>query len=173
MFKKQFQKQSSLSKISKINSNKAQVISLDLIIACVVFMLIAVLFFSFMYIHYSRYNKQYMLTEMQIVAYNILDFLCSYSGNQTKQIGLAYNYLNLSQQKLDSFLALTPEQIAERFNIKRFDFYFEITRNSTIVYSKGTKKTLEELQSKQAISLTRTVMLNDDYFLMTIVIYEK
>ncbi len=167
---KKFQKQ---FKLSKIKPNNAQVISLDLIIACVVFMLIVALFFSFMYIHYSRYNKQYMLSEMQIIAYNILDFLCSYSGNQTKQIGLAYNYLNLSQQKLNTFLALTPEQVAEKFNIKRFDFYFEIANNNTIVYSKGTKKTLDELQNKQAIALTRTVMLNNSYFLMTIILYEK
>ncbi len=167
---KKFQKQ---FKLSKIKPNNAQVISLDLIIACVVFMLIVALFFSFMYIHYSRYNKQYMLSEMQIIAYNILDFLCSYSGNQTKQIGLAYNYLNLSQQKLNTFLALTPEQVAEKFNIKRFDFYFEIANNNTIVYSKGTKNTLDELQNKQAIALTRTVMLNNSYFLMTIILYEK
>ena len=158
--------------------NKGQIITMDLFLALIIFMFIVIAYFSFIILYEQRLDNEVESNDMKTIGYDVTEFLCSYNtywqNDTQKQPCLAYNYLNISQSKLDNFLNMNESQIKQAFNIKRFDFYFEIPyKNGTILFSKGTKQSSSDLQGKLAVSITRNVLLNETALLLNFVLYEK
>ena len=162
----------------QIGKKRSQVITMDLFLALIIFMLIIIAYFSFIILYEQRLDNEVESNDMKLISYDITEFLCSYNtywkNDTQKQPGIGYNYLNISQSKLDDFLSMNETYIKQAFNIKRFDFYFEVAyKNGTILFSKGTKQQAVDLQGKLAVGVTRNVLLNETALLLNFVLYEK
>lgn len=116
-------------------SKKAQIISTDLMISAVIFILLI----SFVFLTISRYqtsiNENIASHDINIKALQISDLLIKSRGEPTNweddisklnTPGLASRDRTLLITKITEFLDLDYSIIKEKFNIENFDFYFAL-----------------------------------------------
>jgi hypothetical protein len=116
-------------------SKKAQIISIDLIISVIIFIILI----SFVFLTISRYqtsiNENIASQDINVKALQISDLLVKSSGepsnweddvSKLNTIGLASRDRSLHISKITEFLELDYNLTKEKFNVETFDFYFAL-----------------------------------------------
>ena len=148
-------------------NKKAQLFSMDAMVASAIFVFLLVLIFTFWYSHSITFQKEKEYSLMENKAFSVSNLLISTTGrpsaweynlSEPETLGLAYMDKTLKKEKLDTFITLEYSQIKEKLNIEKYKFYFKLkTTEGTILYQAGNFTTAENVISTQRVVLFNKV----------------
>lgn len=137
MFKKRF-------------SRTGQAISLDLFFAIAIFAILMTVIIVVWNIYTVRLNEGIEYNEMQIVSFQVTDFL-------VKNVLVDFDR-NFSNSKVNSFFNLSYDETRDMLNIMNYDYYLAIMDvNGTSLVDKGVSASGEKI-----ISLRRYVLYQNE-----------
>ncbi len=114
-------------------SKKAQVGTTDLFIAIFIFIVLMTAILMAWNTYSKRLSESIEYNDIVLNAYYITDVLVktpgqphNWTSDNVEIIGLASNDRNISKSKVQEFTKIDYDLAKEKFNIERYDFYFQI-----------------------------------------------
>ncbi|MFH1592350.1 MAG: hypothetical protein ABIB47_03210 [Candidatus Woesearchaeota archaeon] len=161
---------------------KGQIVSLDLILSIVVFILLIGGIIAFWNIYILRFNANIKQEELALKATKITDLFVESQGvptgwNETnvQVIGLVDRDRRLSSNKLASLLNVTYAQIKTSLNIDANEFYFRVVDlNGALVKAKGNFVEVgnSSLDVEQVIEMRRFALYGNQKVVLEFSIWE-
>lgn len=156
---------------------KAQLASVDLFIAIVVFLILVTATIYTWNLYNIRFNENLEYEKMELAAFQITDLLVKSPGHPTGWeenplnvgvIGLAQDDRVLSQDKITAFVNLDYNTTRERLKIKNYDYKFRVKDLSdNILQESGL-----DFTGDTSIVLERYVLLNNEKTIMEFTLWE-
>jgi hypothetical protein len=160
-------------------SKKGQIFSTDLVLSIIVFTILFIFVLSLWNLYSIRLHQNTQSDEMQLISLQITDLLTKTQGypHNWQQgipgnitIGLSSAQGDLSQEKIDAFIALNYTIAKELFNIERFEYKFEIANiNGELINSSG----IDPNNSIESISIIRHYLQNDNTRKLTFILWRE
>ncbi len=158
-----------------MKNKKAQIMMTDLFVALSVFLILLIAVVSFMILYERRVNSNMAYEDMRMKAMQIANFLVKSPGipndwennaSGVAAIGLASAPLILSEDKIVNFTYLDYERAKKIFNIRHYEFNFELRDlNNSVLFSKGLES------GNESVSISRYVRFNSSNNIMIFRIY--
>ena len=152
-------------------SKKAQIISTDLMISVVIFILLSSFVFLTIFRYQAKINENIASQDINVKALQISDLLVKSSGepsnweDDTSKLntpGLASRDRSLHISKITEFLDLDYNLTKEKFNVENLDFYFalrELNGNLVEINEEDVKKGLNPgLNATNVVTIKRIVL---------------
>ena len=157
-------------------NKKAQVAVLDLFVAAIIFGILVTILMTTWNEYNAKIDKQLEYNDFVIKVYHITDLLVLYHGKPSAwekpsptyhvdapwpmdMIGLALEDGVISEKKLNTFLNMTYNETREIFNIRGYDYLFQLKR---IDGSEFSPQIIKGVSGEEAIVAVRRLVLYND-----------
>ena len=114
---------------------RAQLVSLDLVLSAIAFLIVFLFLFSLWNLYTSRWAENEAMEELELTAFQMSDLLFKSPGipehwedtpSTVITPGLAQEPGVLNSAKVQAFLGLNYTQIKRKWNIERYEFNFKL-----------------------------------------------
>jgi hypothetical protein len=151
----------------KKTSKKGQVFTMDFALSLFGFLMVFLVLIGLWNLYSTRLQDNIEYEEMQLLTFQIMDVLTKTQGLPNdwendpvnlEVIGLKYRTGVLDQNKIDAFLALSDDQVKQKFNIERFQYNFKIVDDNNVILDSIGVETNES--TNLAIAINHFVLID-------------